>query len=56
VVASDLPAIIVVSVMAGLVVVIVVGLHIWGAIQDGQEEKEMKDVRHPPGSNHDRRS
>jgi len=56
VVASDVPAIVIVSVMAALVVVIVIGLHVWGAIQDGREEKEMEHLRHPPGSNHDGRS
>ncbi len=54
-VGSDLIAIVVVSVMAALVVVIVIGLHVWGAIQDGREEKEMESMRHPPGSNHDGR-
>jgi hypothetical protein len=51
--ASDVAAIVIVSVMAALVVVIVIGLHVWGAIQDGREEKEMERLRHPPGSNHD---
>jgi hypothetical protein len=51
VIGSDLPAIVIVSVMAGLVVVIVIGLHVWGAIQDGREEKEMHDLRHPRDSN-----
>jgi len=51
VIGSDLAAIVIVSVMAGLVVVVVIGLHIWGAIQDGREEKEMHDLRHPHDSN-----
>jgi flagellar basal body-associated protein FliL len=55
VVGSDLIPIVIVSVMAALVVVIVIGLHVWGAIQDGREEKEMERTRHPPGSNHDGR-
>jgi hypothetical protein len=50
VIGSDLPAIVIVSVMAGLVVVVVIGLHVWGAIQDGREEKEMHDLRHPRDS------
>ena len=53
--ASDTAAIVIVSVMAALVVVVVIGLHVWGAIQDVREEKEMEILRHPPGSNDDGR-
>jgi len=55
-VSSDLPAIVIVVVMTALVVVVVIGLHVWGAIQDGREEKEMHDLRHPPDSNNTGRS
>jgi hypothetical protein len=53
---SDLPAIVIVVIMAALVVIVVIGLHVWGAIQDGREEKEMHDLRHPPNSNTTKRS
>ena len=48
-IASDLAAIVIVVVMTVLVVVSVLGLHVWGAIQDGREEKEMRALRHPDG-------
>jgi hypothetical protein len=44
-VAADVVAIVLVSVVAGLVAVVVVGLHVWGAIQDGREAKEMRARR-----------
>jgi len=31
-----------------VVAVVVIGLHVWGAIMDGREEKEMHSRRHPP--------
>jgi hypothetical protein len=34
-------------VMTATVVVVVIGLHVWGAIQDGREEKDMHRSRHP---------
>jgi len=43
--ASDLPAIIIVVVSTVFVVAAVLGLHIWGAIQDGREEKAMRSWR-----------
>jgi hypothetical protein len=48
-IASDLAAIVIVVVMTVLVVVSVLALHVWGAIQDGREEKEMRAFRHPHG-------
>jgi hypothetical protein len=30
-----------------VVAVVVIGLHIWGAIMDGREEKQMFAQRHP---------
>ena len=39
-----LALVIAVTVVVG---VVVVGLHIWGAIMDGREEKEMYERRHP---------
>lgn len=45
-VAADLAAIIVVVISTVFIVVVVLGLHIWGAIQDGQEEKRMWAWRH----------
>lgn len=45
-IASDLAAIIIVVISTVLVVVGVLGLHIWGAIQDGREEKAMWGWRH----------
>jgi len=46
---SDLVAIVLVVVMTALVVIVVIGLHIWGAIQDGREEKAMRASRRPRG-------
>ena len=43
---SDLAAIIIVIVSTMSVVVVVLGLHVWGAIQDGREEKAMWGWRH----------
>jgi hypothetical protein len=31
-----------------VVAVVVIGLHVWGAIMDGREEKGMYSRRHPP--------
>jgi hypothetical protein len=45
-IASDLAASIVVIVSTVFVVVLILGLHIWGAIQDGHEEKAMWTWRH----------
>jgi hypothetical protein len=45
-IASDLPATIIVVVSTVFVVVVVLGLHIWGAIQDGREEKALWRWRH----------
>ena len=44
-VASDLAAIIIVIVTTAIVVVAVLGLFVWGAIQDGREEKAMRAWR-----------
>ena len=35
----DAVAIVIVVVMTALVVVAVIGLHVWGAIQDGREQR-----------------
>ena len=43
---SDLAAIIIVVISTVFVVVVVLGLHIWGAIQDGREEKANWSWRH----------
>ena len=48
-VAVDLVALVIVIVVTALVAVTVIGLHIWGAIQDGREEKAMWRRRHPRG-------
>lgn len=45
-VASELAAIIIVVISTVFVVVVVLGLHVWGAIQDGREEKAMRAFRH----------
>jgi len=45
-VAADLAAIVIVVIATAFVVVVVLGLHIWGAIQDGREEKAMWSWRH----------
>ncbi len=47
--AADLAAVIIVVVMTALVVIAVIGLHVWGAIQDGREEKTNWRRRHPEG-------
>jgi hypothetical protein len=31
-----------------VIAAVVIGLHVWGAIMDGREEKEMHSRRHPP--------
>jgi len=41
-VAGDTVAIVIVVVVTVLVVVGVLGLHVWGAIQDGREERRRK--------------
>ena len=46
---SDLVAIVLVVVMTALVVIVVIGMHIWRAIQDGREEKAMRAWRRPKG-------
>jgi hypothetical protein len=43
--AASVVAIVLVAVVTGLVVVVVIGLHVWGAIQDGREEKAMRAWR-----------
>jgi hypothetical protein len=35
----DVVAVVIVVVFTGLVVVAVIGLHVWGAIQDGREQR-----------------
>ncbi len=45
--AADLAAVVISVVATVAVVVVVLGLHVWGAIQDGREEKEMWERRHP---------
>jgi hypothetical protein len=45
-IASDLAVSIIVIASTVFVVGLVLGLHIWGAIQDGQEEKAMWSWRH----------
>jgi hypothetical protein len=44
-VATSLAAIVIIIVMTALVVVAVLGLFVWGAIQDGREEKALKASR-----------
>jgi len=39
---SDIVAIVIVVVVTVLVVVAVLGLHVWGAIQDGREERRRR--------------
>ena len=41
-------AVVIVIAMTAFVVIAVIGLHVWGAIQDGREEKAMWSRRHPP--------
>jgi len=43
IVASDLPAIVLVVASTVFVVVVVIGMHVWGAIQDGREEKAFRE-------------
>jgi hypothetical protein len=45
--ATDYAAWIVAIAGAAFVAIVVIGLHVWGAIQDGREEKENWDRRHP---------
>jgi hypothetical protein len=45
---ADVVAIVLVIVMTTFVVVVVIGLHVWGAIQDGREEKSMRAWRRRP--------
>jgi hypothetical protein len=42
VVGASIAAIVLVSVVTALVVVVVIGLHVWGAIQDGREERARR--------------
>ncbi len=44
-VATSLAAIVIVIAMTTIVVVAVLGLFIWGAIQDGREEETLKATR-----------
>jgi hypothetical protein len=46
IIASDLAAIIIVVISTVFVVIVVLGLHVWGAIQDGREEDAMRAWRH----------
>jgi hypothetical protein len=41
-------ALVLVIAVTVVVAVVVIGLHIWGAIMDGREEKQMFARRHPP--------
>jgi len=41
-VGSDVVAIVIVVVVTVLVVAAVLGLHVWGAIQDGREERRRR--------------
>jgi len=45
---SGIAAVVIVIAMTAFVVIAVIGLHVWGAIQDGREEKAMWSRRHPP--------
>ena len=45
VLAADLAAIAIVVVSTAFVVIVVLGLHVWGAIQDGRDEKAFRDSR-----------
>ena len=42
---ADVLVAVLVIVMTAAVVVAVIGLHVWGAIQDGREEKAMRNWR-----------
>ena len=44
-IASNLAAIIIVVVMTVIVVVLVLAMHVWGAVQDGREERAMRAWR-----------
>ena len=44
-VASDIVAIVLVIVATAFVVVVVIGLHVWGAIQDGRAENAFRASR-----------
>jgi len=44
-IATSLAAIVIVVAMTAIVVVAVLGLFVWGAIQDGREEKALKEHR-----------
>lgn len=48
IVASDLPAIVLVVAATVFVVVVVIGMHVWGAIQDGREEKAFREKQARP--------
>jgi hypothetical protein len=43
VLASDIAAIAIVVAMTVFVVVVVIGMHVWGAIQDGRQEKAFRE-------------
>jgi hypothetical protein len=45
--ATDYAAWTIAILAAVFVVVVVIGLHVWGAIQDGREEKANYRRRHP---------
>jgi hypothetical protein len=47
VVATSLAAIVIIVAVTAITVISVLGLFIWGAIQDGREEKSMKASRRP---------
>jgi hypothetical protein len=38
----DIAAVVIVIVMTALVAVAVIGLHVWGAIQDGREQRRRE--------------
>ncbi len=52
-VATSVAAVVIVFAMTAIVVVAVLGLFVWGAIQDGREERALKEQRKrrtPPDS------
>jgi hypothetical protein len=53
--ASDLAAIIIVVLLTVIVVVSVLGLFVWGAIQDGREEKALRTWRRGRAPRRDQR-
>ena len=55
IVASDLPAIVLVVAATVFVVVVVIGMHVWGAIQDGREEKAFREKQRGGPVDPDRR-